>query len=118
MKKIILLTIGIMLSLSGLAESKTVVFTVEPPLVCGNCEKKVKENLRFEKGVKSVKPSAKKAEVEVVYDDTKTDIDHLKEGFSKIGYKAAIKEDNSEALSCGSCVKEQPCESTSCCGGE
>ena len=77
---------------STYSENKTVKFSVEPPLVCQNCENKVKTNLRFEKGVKSINPSAKKGEIEVTFDDTKTDIIKLKEGFRKIGYEASLIE--------------------------
>ena len=32
---------------------KTVVLTTTPQMHCANCEKKIKENIRFEKGIKS-----------------------------------------------------------------
>lgn len=88
MKKIALIITLAFLSLGAYAEKKEATFTVNPPLVCNNCETKVKENLRFEKGVKSVKPSAKKGIVEVTYDDTKTDVPTIIQGFKKIGYEA------------------------------
>ena len=34
---------------------KTVVFTTTPQMHCENCENKIKSNLRFEKGIKSIK---------------------------------------------------------------
>lgn len=33
---------------------KTVILTTNPELECGKCENKVKENLRFVKGVKDI----------------------------------------------------------------
>lgn len=88
MKKVIILGVLAMLAAGAYAENKTVTFKVNPPLVCSNCENKVKDNIRFEKGVKSVKPSAKKGVVEITYDDSKTNVETLKKGFKKIGYEA------------------------------
>ena len=36
---------------------KTVIFTTTPQMHCANCEAKVKNNLRFAKGVKEIKTS-------------------------------------------------------------
>ena len=36
---------------------KTVVFTTTPQMHCENCENKIKNNLRFEKGVKEITTS-------------------------------------------------------------
>ena len=88
MKKFLMLIAVFLYCGSLFAENRTVKFSVNPPLVCNNCENKVRENLRFEKGVKAVKPSAKEAEVSITYDDRKTDVEKLKEGFKKIGYEA------------------------------
>ena len=96
MKKILVLAAFAFFLINANAEKKTVNFTVEPALVCHNCEVKVKDNLRFEKGVKAVKPSAEKGIVEVTFDDKKTDVSHLKEGFRKIGYEATPVEEGPE----------------------
>ena len=101
MKKILVLAFALMIFASAGAENRTVTFTVNPPLVCNNCETKVKDNIRFEKGVKAVKPSFKKGIVEVTYDDSKTNVPALVEGFKKIGYDATICE-------------PVPCEPTVC----
>lgn len=90
MKRFLMLACAAMIGASMWAEKKTVTFTVEPPLVCQNCENKVKENIRFEKGIKAVKPSAAKGVVEVTYDDKKTDVDAIRQGFGKIGYEATL----------------------------
>lgn len=63
-------------------------FTVEPPMTCANCENKIKSNLRFEKGVKEINPSAADAIVSVTYNTAKTDVANIIEGFKKIGYAA------------------------------
>lgn len=115
MKKFLIATAALMLFLAANAENQTVKFSVNPPLVCNNCENKVKDNLRFEKGVKGVKPSAKKGEVEVTYDDSKTDVEHLKEGFKKIGYDATVIEPEvcPEEGATPACCTQQP--ESACC---
>lgn len=63
-------------------------FTVEPPMTCSNCENKIKSNLRFEKGIKEINPSAADAIVSVTYNPAKTDVAKIIAGFKKIGYTA------------------------------
>lgn len=71
---------------------KTVVFTTNPQMHCENCENKIKNNLRFEKGVKSIETSIEKQTVTVRYDADKTTVENLLKGFSKFGYAAKEKE--------------------------
>lgn len=114
MKKLLtLLCCAFLICGAAYAENKTVTFTVDPPLVCNNCENKVKENIRFEKGVKAVKPSAKKGIVEVTYDDKKTDVGALKEGFKKIGYNASELEPTVCPEAPAPCCSESP--APACC---
>ena len=60
---------------------KTVMLTT-------NCEKKIKENIRFEKGIKSIKTNLKDKTVTIEYDADKTTIDNIIKGFKKIKYEA------------------------------
>lgn len=117
MKKLVSF-LGALVLVCGLnAETQKAIFTVNPPLVCNNCEIKVKDNLRFEKGVKSVKPSYKKGNVEVTYDDSKTDVEKIKAGFKKIGYSASLVEpevcyENGEAPCCNETPQPPCCNQT------
>ena len=67
---------------------KTVVLTTNPEMHCNNCEKKIKENIRFEKGIKSIKTSLKDKTVTIEYDAEKTTIPAIIKGFKKIKYEA------------------------------
>lgn len=67
---------------------KTVVLTTNPEMHCNNCEKKIKENIRFEKGIKSIKTNLKDKTVTIEYDADKTTIDNIIKGFKKIKYEA------------------------------
>ena len=67
---------------------KTVVFTTTPQMRCENCENKIKNNLRFEKGVKEITTSVDNQTVTVKYDADKTTPDKIQQGFKKFGYEA------------------------------
>ena len=55
-------------------EIKTVVFTTTPQMHCAACENKIKNNLRFEKGIKSIETSVPDQTVTVKYNADKTTI--------------------------------------------
>lgn len=55
-------------------EIKTVVFTTTPQIHCAACENKIKNNLRFEKGIKSIETSVPDQTVTVKYNADKTTI--------------------------------------------
>lgn len=55
-------------------EIKTVFFTTTPQMHCAACENKIKNNLRFEKGIKSIETSVPNQMVTVKYNADKTTI--------------------------------------------
>lgn len=90
------------LCLSSLADAKDikkVVFKTNPEMHCANCENRIKNNLRFEKGVKDIQTDLKTKEVTVKYDADKTTVENLIAGFEKIKYRATVveKKDQAEA---------------------
>ena len=89
---------------------KTVVFTTNPIMHCENCENKIKKNLRFEKGVKSVETNVAEQRVTVGYDASKTDEAKLQKAFTKFGYEAKVVGCSEKASGCKS--------SASGCSGE
>ena len=73
---------------------KTVVLNTQPEMHCANCEKKIKENIRFEKGIKSIKTNLKDKTVTIEYDADKTNVHNIIKGFKKIKYEATeVKKD-------------------------
>ena len=68
--------------------TQTVVVTTQPQMHCENCEKKIKGNLRFEKGVKQIETNIDEQRVTVTYDASKTNAENIIKGFDKFGYKA------------------------------
>jgi len=73
---------------AGNKNDSTVVFTTTPQMHCSSCEAKIKDNLRFERGVRAIKTSVPDQTVTVTYDARKTDKARLAKGFSKFGYTA------------------------------
>ena len=78
----------LMAAISFGKDIKTVVITTTPQMHCANCENKIKNNIRFEKGVKDIKTSVEAQTVTIKYDADKTNVNNLIKGFSKIGYAA------------------------------
>ena len=73
MKKLFLLTIAMFFAVVLQAQTiKEVVFTTEPEIHCESCVNKIKNNLRFEKGVKAINPDLKTKLVTIQYDSEKT----------------------------------------------
>lgn len=91
MKKTILFFAMLLSAIVASAKDiKTVVFTTNPIMHCESCEKKIKGNLRFEKGVKSIETNVAEQRVTVSYDAAKTDAAKLQKAFSKFGYEATV----------------------------
>ena len=97
---------------------KTVVLTTTPQMHCESCEEKIKGNLRFEKGIKSVETNVEEQSVTIQYDADKTSEEKLMKAFGKFGYKAEKKVINKDA-SQKECTKkecdEKAADKKDCC---
>jgi copper chaperone CopZ len=67
---------------------KTVIVTTQPQMHCESCENKIKGNLRFEKGVKTIECNIPAQRVTITYDADKTNSESIIKSFEKFGYKA------------------------------
>jgi len=94
MKKVIISLISlcmlIAVSNQAMAQDKgkgieTVVFSVS--MNCENCEKKIKDNIRFEKGVTRIKTDLKAQTVTITYKADKTTKEKLMLALEKLGHK-------------------------------
>lgn len=90
MKRILSLAL-MLVSLAVITNAKapadtTAIFNVMPKMSCQNCENKIKSNLRFEKGIKSIETSLDSQTVTVVFNPKKTNVENIQKGFKKIGY--------------------------------
>ncbi len=66
---------------------RVVVFKVSQ-MHCEKCEKKVRDNMRFEKGLKDISTEVKTKTVTITYDAEKTNVKKLQAGFNKFNYEA------------------------------
>ncbi len=71
--------------LTEVKKTEEVTFSVS--MKCENCVKKIRENISFEKGVKSLNISLEEKKVTVVYDPAKTSGEKLASAIRKLGFK-------------------------------
>ena len=103
MKKTLLLGAMMLTAVVGMAKDiKTVVVTTNPEMHCESCENKIKSNLRFEKGIKSIKTDLKTKTVTIQYDADKTNVQNIIKGFKKIKYEAKEVSPSEAPLPCTS----------------
>ncbi len=94
MKKIILLFAMMVMAMTTMAKDiQTVVVTTTPQMHCENCENRIKNNLRFEKGVKKIETDIEHQTVTITYDADKTTVEELLKGFEKFKYSARVLQD-------------------------
>ena len=110
--------LGVMLStiVAVAKDIKTYVVTTTPQMHCENCEKKIKNGLRFVKGVKDITTDVTNQTVTIKYDADKTSTDAFVKAFEKIGY--TVKEVcPGKATACASqCSQSTQCGPSSKCG--
>ncbi|MCH5228142.1 MAG: heavy-metal-associated domain-containing protein [Muribaculaceae bacterium] len=70
-------------------EKVTDVFTLDHQM-SQMCEKKIKSNLRFEKGISKIETSLKDNTITITFDKEKTNPEMILQGFKKIGFNAFL----------------------------
>lgn len=91
MKKAIFFLGCLLMSASSFAKDiKTLVVTTTPQMHCAGCENKIKNGLKFEKGIKDIETSVPKQTVSVKYDADKTSQENLIKAFQKMGYSVKL----------------------------
>lgn len=90
MKKMSIMMALAMASLSVAAQqtktTDTLRVSTTPQMHCAKCEKKIKGNIRFVKGVKKIETSVPKQTVTIVYDPRKSSMQDFVAAFQKIGF--------------------------------
>ena len=72
---------------------RKVTVTTEPQMHCANCEKKIKNFFKFEKGIKKIETDIPQQHVTITYDADKTTEQTIIDSFSKIEYQVRKVED-------------------------
>ena len=111
MRKILIFAL-LLSAAAAMAAKKTVeVFTLDHQM-SEMCQKKITENLRFEKGISRIDVSLKENTITITYDAEKTGTEKILAAFRKIGFNAAVvKGGKPESGAC--CSKEAAAQS--CC---
>ena len=93
MKKI-LFAVAMMAAVSANAKDiHKLVVTPTPEMHCQNCENKIKKNVRFAKGVKSIETNLKQKTVTIEYDADKGSQEGIVKEFKKIGFEVKVVSD-------------------------
>ena len=90
MKKIIITMALAIVSITTFAQkaksADPLQITTTPQMHCSNCEKKIKGNIRFVKGVKKIDTSISNQTVTIVYEPKKSNYQDFVKAFENIGY--------------------------------
>ena len=106
MKKLILMALMAVVTLSAYAQMQSVAIQTNASLKCQKCTDRFKENVPFFKGVKDYTYDANTAKITIVYDSKKTNPDQLRLQISKLGYNAdGVKADPAAREKLPACCK-------------
>lgn len=93
MKNLLFILLTALITLGGGKDLRQVVVTPTPQMHCESCENKIKNNLRFEKGIEMVETSIEKQTVTITYNAKKNNAETIAKSFAKFGYTAKIVSD-------------------------
>lgn len=92
--KLIILIAALFVNVCTFAKDLHVaVFTTNPPMHCSSCENRIKENIKFEKGIKKIDTDIKTQTVTIKYDADAIGADAIKKAFKKIGFDVNLASD-------------------------
>ena len=86
MKKLILLAVVMIMSISSYAQNKNAKATIEVDGVCLMCKERIEKASIKTKGVKSAVWDVKTHELSLIYDERKTDLNTIQEGIAAVGH--------------------------------
>ena len=105
MRKLLLSGMFLSLALCGMGAEKnekasnldTLVVTTQPVMHCMKCENKIKSNVRFVKGTKSIETSVPNQTVTIVYDKRKSSLADYEKEFGRIGFEIKVLSESGKA---------------------
>ncbi len=96
MRKIIFAATLLIASVASAKDIHTLVVTPTPEMHCQNCENKIKKNVRFAKGVKTIETDLKAQTVTIQYDAEKGSKENIAKAFKKIGFEVKVVSDKKQ----------------------
>lgn len=95
------------------ADKATEVFTLDHQMST-HCEKKITENLRFEKGITDLKINLKENTITITFNPAKTDSGQIIKAFKKIGFNAFPVSDEEPQTTKASAEPSDSCCASRC----
>ncbi|MBR1798435.1 MAG: heavy-metal-associated domain-containing protein [Bacteroidales bacterium] len=80
----------LVMAMGGQKQDYVLVLTPSPAMHCQSCESKIKNNMRFEKGVSQIVTSIEAQTVSITYDANKNTAEQLQKAMKKIGYDTRV----------------------------
>ncbi|MBR1838682.1 MAG: heavy-metal-associated domain-containing protein [Bacteroidaceae bacterium] len=123
MKKISMLLMALFIGLAAYAEDiKEVVLTTTPQMHCASCETRIKNALKFERGMVRIQTNVEKQTVTVRYDAERVALPRILQLLKEAGYEAKVVDPKAQSAQ-GGCCGGQSQEGNGgnaggCCGGK
>lgn len=110
MKKVLFTAIMLFVAVMANAKDiKTVVLTTTPVMNCEKCAAKIKENLKYCKGIQDININVEHQAIAIKYDADKTNVNAFVQSLKKINYTATEKKCDGSCKHAEAAHKAQGC---------
>ncbi|HBR55557.1 MAG TPA: copper chaperone [Flavobacteriaceae bacterium] len=86
MKKVLIVTIALLLGTGVFAQNKNARATIEVDGVCGMCKERIEKASVKTKGVKSAVWNIETHELKLIFDERKTDLTKIQQNIAAVGH--------------------------------
>jgi cation transport ATPase len=97
MKKLFVTTIVLLCSLTTFGQNKSAKATIEVDGVCGMCKARIEKAAITTKGVKTASWDIASHELNLVYNETKTDLKTIQQNIANVGHDTPLYKASDEA---------------------
>lgn len=97
MKKIVTLTLFLLMGLTTIAQNKNAKATIEVDGVCGMCKDRIEKACFKTKGVKSAIWDVKTHQLELIYNEEKTNLNEIHNNIIAVGHDTKALKASDEA---------------------
>ena len=97
MKKLFVTTIVLLCSLTTFGQNKSAKATIEVDGVCGMCKVRIEKAAIKTKGVKTASWDVASHELNLVYNETKTDLKTIQQNIANVGHDTPLFKASDEA---------------------
>jgi len=106
MKKIVALTLFLLMGLTTIAQNKNAKATIEVDGVCGMCKNRIEKACFKTKGIKSAIWDVKTHQLELIYNEEKTNLNEIHNSIIAVGHDTeALKASEEAYASIHACCK-------------